>query len=193
MIKRKIKGGFRRLLGFSRIQKFKLLSSNKYTGHKPYLNQPILLMGSGEIKFGEKVKFGVRSSPDFWSSECYIEARSPDSSVEIGSNTWINNRFSAISEMSSISIGRDCLVGHDVFIIDSNFHSLNPDKRRSGEKHGSQSVFIGDNVFIGSRVTILKNTKVSDGSVIAAGSVVSGTFPPRSLISGNPAKLVRIL
>ena len=112
--------------------------------------------------------------------------------MEIGQDTWINNNFSAISEGSSISIGEDCLIGHDVFIIDSDFHPLDPDQRQTG-KSISQPVYVGNNVFIGSGVTILKNSCISDGCVVAAGAVVSGTFPARSLIAGNPAKYIRAL
>jgi len=139
------------------------------------------------------VKLGFASSPKFWSSECYIEARSASAKVDIGQNTWINNNFSAISEDSSISIGQDCLIGHDVFVIDSDFHPLDPNQRHTGKKSLSQPVYIGNNVFIGSRVTILKNSSIGDGCVVAAGAVVSGTFPARSLIAGNPAKLIRTL
>ena len=177
----------------ARRKKFQLLSTNIWIGHHPISYQPLILAGRGKIEFFEKVKIGVISSPKFWSSECYIEARSPASKVTIGSNTSINNCFSAISEYSQIYIGCDCLIGHDVFIIDSNFHPLNPELRHTDEKPKSQEVYIGNNVFIGSCVTILKNTHIGDGSVVAAGSVVSGTFPARSLIAGNPASLVRLI
>ena len=193
MIKRFFKGACRRFLRLARVKKFQLLSTNTWIGHQPISYQPLLLMGHGKIEFCEKVKIGVSSSPGFWSSECYIEARSAKSKVIVGANTWINNSFSAISEDSVISIGADCLIGHNVFIIDSNFHSLNPDLRHGGGKTTSKEVCVGNNVFIGSCVTILKNTHIGDGSVVAAGAVVSGTFPSRSLIAGNPAKLMRTI
>jgi len=193
MIKRLIKGAFRRLLRLGRRLKFQLLSTNTWTGHAPKQNQALLLAGLGTITFQTNVRIGVPSSPKFWSSECYIEARSASAKIEIGRNTWINNNFSAISNSGSISIGEKCLIGHDVFIIDSDFHPIDPDLRHKGTKSTSQPVCIGNNVFIGSHVTILKNTFIGDGSVVAAGAAVSGTFPSRSLIVGNPAKLARIL
>ena len=154
MIKRLIKGAFRRLLRLARRLKFQVLSTNTWTGHAPTQNQPLLLAGSGTITFQTNVRIGVSSSPKFWSSECYIEARSTSAKVEIGQNTWINNGFSAISNSGSISIGQDCHIGHDVFIIDSDFHLLDPDKRNIDP--GSQPVYIGNNVFIGSRVKYSK-------------------------------------
>ena len=191
MIKRLIKGALRRLLRLARRLKYQALSSNTWTGHAPKRYQPLLLAGLGTISFQTNVRIGLSSSPKFWSSECYIEARSTSAKVEIGQNTWINNGFSAISNGGSISIGQDCHIGHDVFIIDSDFHLLDPNKRNVDP--GSQPVCIGNNVFIGSQVTILKNTHIGDGSVVAASAVVSGTFTARSLIAGNPARLIRTL
>ena len=188
-----VKGAFRRFLRLARRLKFQLLSTNTWTGHAPKQNQPLLLDGSGTITFQTNVRLGVASSPKFWSSECYIEARSNSAKVEIGQNTWISNGFSAISENGSIFVGRDCLIGHDVFIIDSDFHQLDPNIRHMGKKSISQPVHIGNNVFIGSRVTILKNSHIGEGCVVAADSVVSGLFPVRSLIAGNPARLIRAL
>lgn len=193
MIPRILKGLVWRLLRISRNFKFMTLSRNKYFGERPHLIQPLLLEGKGKIRFGAAVKIGVSSSPNFWTTVCYIEARSLRASVSIGENTWINNNFAVISESGLIEIGKDCLIGHDVFIVDSDFHQVNPDFRRGGEKSASEPVLIGDNVFIGSRVTILKGSCIGDGSVVAANSVISGTFPARSLIAGNPGKLMRIL
>jgi maltose O-acetyltransferase len=191
MIERLVKGASRRFLRLARRLKYQALSTNTWTGHAPTQNQSLLLAGSGTITFQTNVIIGVSSSPKFWSSECYIEARSTSAKVEIGQNTWINNGFSAISNSGSISIGQDCHIGHDVFIIDSDFHLLDPNKRNVDP--GSQPVCIGNNVFIGSQVTILKNTHIGDGSVVAASAVVSGTFTARSLIAGNPARLIRTL
>jgi acetyltransferase-like isoleucine patch superfamily enzyme len=191
MIKRLIKAALRRLLRLTRRLKYQALSTNTWTGHAPRRYQPLLLAGLGTISFQTNVRIGLSSSPKFWSSECYIEARSTSAKVEIGQNTWINNGFSAISNGGSISIGQDCHIGHDVFIIDSDFHLLDPNKRNVDP--GSQPVCIGNNVFIGSQVTILKNTHIGDGSVVAASAVVSGTFTARSLIAGNPARLIRTL
>ena len=191
MIKRLIKGALRRLLRLARRLKYQALSTNTWTGHAPKRYQPLLLAGLGTISFQTNVRIGLSSSPKFWSSECYIEARSTSAKVEIGQNTWINNDFSAISNSGSILIGQDCHIGHDVFITDSDFHLLDPNKRNVDP--GSQPVCIGNNVFIGSQVTILKNAHIGDGSVVAASAVVSGTFTARSLIAGNPARLIRTL
>jgi maltose O-acetyltransferase len=76
--------------------------------------------------------------------------------------------------------------------MNSDFHSLEPESRLQGLRVDSADVSIGNNVFIGARVTILKGAQIGDDSVIAAGSVVSGAFPPRVLLAGNPAVVKRV-
>lgn len=52
------------------------------------------------------------------------------------------------------------------------------------------SVSIGARVYVGAGAIILPGTNVGDDCVIGAGAVVKGTFPPRSVITGSPARVV---
>lgn len=188
-----VKGLFRRSTRLVRVRWFALLSTNHRIVGRPKRNQPIFFEGRGSIIFGSNVIIGVNSSPGFWSTYCYLDSRTASASIAIGNGTWINNGFSAIAEKCKIQIGRNCLIGHDVTIYDSNFHSLDPSDRHNGGPIGVGDVIISDNVFIGSRVTILKNTQIGSGSVVGAGAVVVGEFPANSLIAGNPAVVMRQL
>jgi maltose O-acetyltransferase len=51
-------------------------------------------------------------------------------------------------------------------------------------------VSIGTRVYVGAGAIILPDTMVGDDCVIGAGAVVKGTFPPRSVIAGSPARVV---
>lgn len=50
---------------------------------------------------------------------------------------------------------------------------------------------IGQNCFIGGRSIILPGVEIGDNCVIGAGSVVTKSVPPRSLVAGNPARIIR--
>jgi acetyltransferase-like isoleucine patch superfamily enzyme len=50
---------------------------------------------------------------------------------------------------------------------------------------------IGRRCFIGARSMIMPGIVVGDGSIVAAGSVVTKDVPARSIVAGNPAKIIR--
>ncbi len=50
---------------------------------------------------------------------------------------------------------------------------------------------IGQNCFIGGRSLILPGIEIGDHCVVGAGSVVTKSVPPRSLVAGNPARVLR--
>jgi len=57
----------------------------------------------------------------------------------------------------------------------------------------SRPTFIGDDVFVGAHAMILQDCHIGDGAVIGANSVVTKDVPDLAVVSGNPAKVVRIL
>jgi acetyltransferase-like isoleucine patch superfamily enzyme len=50
---------------------------------------------------------------------------------------------------------------------------------------------IGRRCFIGARSMVMPGIVVGDGSIVAAGSVVTKDVPARSIVAGNPAKIIR--
>lgn len=50
---------------------------------------------------------------------------------------------------------------------------------------------IGRRCFIGARSIIMPGVVIGDGSVVAAGSVVTKDVPARSIVAGNPARIIR--
>lgn len=53
------------------------------------------------------------------------------------------------------------------------------------------NVVIGNDVWIGHRASILSGVTIGDGAVIGAESVVVNDVEPYSIVSGNPARLIR--
>ena len=79
-----------------------------------------------------------------------------------------------ISKDNPLRIGNRVTVGHNAIV---------------------HSCTVGDHCLIGMGAIVLDHAEIGDYSIVGAGSLVTGgkKFPPRSLILGSPAKLVREL
>jgi maltose O-acetyltransferase len=175
-----------------RIYKYRLLSTCPRLSGSPIRLQPVLFVGPGEVVLGEGVQFGWKNSPLFYTGYCHVEASRPGARIEVGDRTEFNNNLMIKSEGAGISVGRDGLFGAHIQIFDSNFHDLDPRRRRDGEQRMAP-VEIGDNVFVGMSVTILKGVTIGSDSVIGAGAVVSSSIPSGVIAAGNPARVIREL
>ena len=152
---------------------------------KPRIRQPVLFCGKGRIAFEGKVTLGYFPSALFFSGYSHIEARTEESSITIKDGTYISNSAVIISEGPGIEIGERCLIGHEVMIVDSDFHGI-----KDRKDVARSAVRIGNNVFVGSRVTVLKGVTIGDDATIAAGAVVTKDVPVGGIAAGNPAKLI---
>ena len=163
-------------------------------GGKPGRNvnvlTPTVFKGAGRIHLGATTVFGVPRSPGSHSCS-YIESRTPDSLIEIGDGTVLNNRAMILSEGAAVRIGQRCLIGFEVQMLDSNAHQLALGKRHLPDDR-PQAVIVEDDVFIGGRATLLKGCRIGRGSVVSAGAVVPPGLqvPPMSIVAGNPARVV---
>ena len=57
-----------------RIWKYRVLSTNRRVSGTPIVLQPVLFLGSGEIRIGRQVEFGWRTSVGFHTGYCHVEA-----------------------------------------------------------------------------------------------------------------------
>ncbi len=94
----------------------------------------------------------------------------------------------------SIFIGENVLIGVNVYIWDTDFHSVNSTERLSIGKDipNTAPIRIEKNVFVGANSIILKGVTIGEGSVIAAGSVVSKNVPPMQIWGGNPIQFIKM-
>jgi acetyltransferase-like isoleucine patch superfamily enzyme len=51
--------------------------------------------------------------------------------------------------------------------------------------------YIGNNCVVGIGATILPGVRIGDEVVVAAGAVVTKDVPSKSIVAGNPAKIIR--
>jgi len=170
-----------------RIAKFRFLSDCPKVEGKPIVRQPAQFVGKGTIRFNGSVNLGFYPSPYFLNGYIYMEARGPDSIIQIEDVVWMNNNVCLVSDGPGIFIGKRSMLGTHCEIIDSDFHDLHPDRRANGVGK-SAKVEIGENVLIGSNVKILKGVKIGNNTLIANGAVVTRSVPENMMVFGNPGR-----
>ncbi|MDK0899081.1 acyltransferase [Clostridium perfringens] len=157
---------------------------------------PVIFKKKGsQLNIGENctIKSSFLSNLVGLSQRTIIVTRTKDAKIEIGNNVGISG--ATIYARKEIYIGDNTLIGANVKILDNDFHPLEIEARNADvkEKIKCKEVKIGENCFIGCNVIILKGSKIGNESIVGAGSVISGIFPEKSLICGNPAKIIRKL
>jgi len=105
--------------------------------------------------------------------------------MQIGTGTYLNRNTEVIA-WQEVSIGRDCMIGWDVLIMDTDQHPV------PGRSLENRPVRIGDGVWIGARATILKGVVVGDGAIIAAGAIVTHDVEPGAVVAAPAARIVRL-
>lgn len=117
----------------------------------------------------------------------------PEARIKIGARVGISG--GSICAAKLVVIGDDTMLGANVTIADTDFHSLDP--RRRANKHDEEvaiaGVTVGKNVFVGTNAIILKGVTIGDNTIIGAGSVVTKSIPPNVVAAGNPCRQVRDL
>ncbi len=108
--------------------------------------------------------------------------------VHVGENVFVNAGC-CFQDQGGIRIGNDVLIGHQVVLATIN-HGLDPDKPGH---HELAPIVIGDRVWIGSHATICRGVTIGDGAVVAAGAVVTKDVPPRTVVGGVPAKILKTI
>lgn len=112
--------------------------------------------------------------------------------IRIGSNVRMSG--TTICAAESVIIGDRCVIGSNVIITDTDFHSLDPLLRSSPDDARNairRPVLIGNDIFIGGGSVILKGVHIGNEAVIGAGSVVTKDVPPKTIVAGNPAVSIR--
>lgn len=107
------------------------------------------------------------------------------SKVVIGENAFINSH-------GGVEICSGTITGPELMIYSVNHIYENARTIPFDNELQLKKVFIGKNCWIGGRVFICPGVELGDGCIVAGGAVVTKSFPPLSVIGGNPAKLIKV-
>lgn len=147
-------------------------------GRMVSVNGKPIVDNQGEMIFGDEVRV--------WSP--IIKAQlytGKNGKLIVGKNSRLNGVHIDAREL--VRIGSNVRIAPYSIILDSDFH----DTKDHFSDGASSPVIIEDDVWIATRATILKGVTIGHGSVIAAGAVVTKSVPPKSIVAGVPAKVIK--
>jgi acetyltransferase-like isoleucine patch superfamily enzyme len=118
--------------------------------------------------------------------------------VEIQKNATIGRNVKVSSHTficEGVSIEDDVFVGHNVSFINDRFpRAITADGQLQTETDWNVvSTVVKRGASIGTSSTILCGVTIGEDAIVGAGSVVTRDVAPRTIVAGNPARLLRKL
>jgi len=107
--------------------------------------------------------------------------------IRVGRNVFINQAC-MLNDIGGIEIGDDVMIGPRVSLLTTG-HPLDPGRRR--RQIVAAPIAIERNVWLGAGATVLQGVTVGSDAVVAAGAIVTRDVPPRTLVAGVPAQVLR--
>lgn len=188
--------------------KIKRLNNGEYMLAKNALFRKSKIVVNGNenlVKIGNKCRFrnltievcGKNNTIEIMDSvmvyeKCYISIKGDNCNCIIGKNTTIGSaRFFLEESETSITIGEDCMLGRDVCLQTTDFHSIV--EATTGKRiNYPESVSVGNHIWLGYGVTLGKGSSVADNSVVGEHTLVTKQFTqPNVCLVGIPAKIIK--
>lgn len=91
--------------------------------------------------------------------------------------------------LNGIDIGEGTIIAPGVKIVSTNHDLDDYTKLDRGEQY---RIVIGERCWLGANSVILPGVSLGDGVVVASGAVVTKSFPPRCIVGGVPAKIIKM-
>jgi tetrahydrodipicolinate N-succinyltransferase len=111
--------------------------------------------------------------------------------LRIGAGSRIG-RFAHLACVGSIDIGPEVLTAERIFIGDT-YHGYEDVTRPVIEQPMAdpEKVTIGDGAFLGVGAVILMGVTIGEQAYVGGGAVVTTDVPARTIVAGNPARVVK--
>lgn len=110
--------------------------------------------------------------------------------IHVKKNFSICSGYILIEENNTkIVIGEDCMFSHDIFIRNSDGHTI---LQNNEVINKANDLIIGNHLWFGAHTKILKNVKLANNIIVGMASIVTKSFLQENIaIAGNPAKIIK--
>lgn len=126
-------------------------------------------------------------------SHAVIEALVPERgvTVRIEDGAYIGH-FPRITAVGAVVIGEEAMIADRVYISDTNhiYEDVTQPIKRQGLRDGRR-VEIGRGAWLGIGAVVVGNVCIGENAVVGANAVVREDVPDRTVVAGNPARVVR--
>jgi acetyltransferase-like isoleucine patch superfamily enzyme len=117
-----------------------------------------------------------------------IDAAGPESGIVLSADVALN--FGCyIDGSGGVVVGERTIFGPNVVVVSSQ-HRVDGDRIRDSGKTFAE-VRIGQDVWVGANSVIMAGVTIGDGAVVGSGAIVTKDVIARSIVAGNPARVLR--
>ncbi len=148
-----------------------------------------------DVKLGKNVK--IYAFVNLYGCEIDDDSRI-GAFVEIQKGARIGKRVKVSSHSficEGVTVEDEVFIGHGVMFINDKYPraTTGDGQLQTDADWVCTPTLIKRRASIGSNVTILCGVTVGEGAIVGAGSVVTHDVPPRTVVAGNPAHVIRII
>jgi acetyltransferase-like isoleucine patch superfamily enzyme len=116
--------------------------------------------------------------------------------VEIQKNATIGRRCKISSHTficEGVTIEDNVFIGHGVMFVNDMYpRAVAPGGTLQTEQDWKvEKTLVKKGASIGTGVTVLANVTIGEDAIVGAGAVVTRDVPPRTIVAGNPARVLR--
>jgi acetyltransferase-like isoleucine patch superfamily enzyme len=91
---------------------------------------------------------------------------------------------------AGLTLGDDVLISPNCVVMTGTYVFDRLDVPLQEQGTVSKATRIGHRVWVGSNSVVLAGAEIGDDVIVSAGSVVTGRVPPKTIVLGNPAKVI---